>query len=129
MTLLEEIQAKCTPEEIASKEHGMIAAKVSVGRVAPNNVEIGHGLILETLGLVKGNLLLSTIYNSADFVYVKPLLEQGRLKAASPLVGTAIQGFVSAGLLTEQEGNSIISLGYSPAPVSVFEVIEAMKGI
>lgn len=129
MTLLEEIQSKCTPEEITSNEHGLIAAKVSIGRTAPNNVEIGHGLILETLGLTKGNLILSTIYNSPDFIYVKPLLEQGRLRAASPLVEATIEGFVSAGILTSEEGAKVIALGYSPAPVSVYDVVEAMKGI
>lgn len=129
MTLLDEIKLKCTPEEIASKEHGLIASKVSQGRVAPNAFEIGNGTILEVLGLTMGNAVLAAIDVTPDFKYVKPLLEQGRLRAASPLVVVACAGFVSAGLMTQERADALIALGYSPAPVSVSEVIEAMKGI
>ena len=128
MTLLEEIQSKCTAEEIASKEHGLIAAKVSEGRVAPNNFEIGNGTILEVLGLATGNAVLQAIDATPDFQYVKPLLEQGRLKAASPLVAIACAGFVAAGLMTNEQANTNADMGYSPAPVSVYEVIQAMEG-
>lgn len=130
MTLLEEIQSKCTPELIASKEHGEIARVVSQGRTQPNTVkEIGHGSILEAIGITKGTALLDAIYATPSLKYVVPLLEQGRLKAASPLVAQACAGFVSVNIITSEEAAILVALGTMPAPVSVFDVVEAMKGI
>ena len=130
MTLLEEIQSKCTPEEIASKEHGLIATKVSLGRTQPDlHKEIGHGSILETIGITKGTALLDAIYATPSLKYVVPLLEQGRLKAASPLIAIACAGFVAASIITSEEAEALVNLGKMPAPVSVYEVIEAMKGL
>lgn len=130
MTLLEEIQAKCTPEEIASKEHGLIAAKVSINRTAPNlTKEIGHGSILETIGITKGTAFLDAIYNTPSLKYVIPLLEQGRLMAASPLIPQACAGYVAMGIITREEADALIALGKMPAPVSVREVIEAMESV
>lgn len=128
MTLLEEIQSKCTPEEIASGEHGMIAEKVSIGRTRKNHREIGNGTILEVLGLTTGNAMLDAINNTAEYRYVKPLIEQGRLIVSSDLVTAAINSLVGASIMTRQQGDSLIAVGQDPAPVSVADVINALKG-
>lgn len=129
MTLLDEIRLKCTESEIESKEHGLIAEKISLGRTKPNDFEIGNGVILETLGFEKGNMVLELIYSTETFKYVHPLLQQGRLRASSRLLQETCENFVLQGVLTRQEADAIKSLGFSPAPVSVYEVIDAMKGI
>lgn len=128
MTLLEEIQAKCSPDLIASKEHGQIAAIVSAGRTKPSTREIGNGTILETIDLTHGNAMLDVIYNDAQFRQVKPLLEQGRLIIGSPLVVQTIQGMVQGGVIPSAAGNSLLALTTEPAPVSVQEAIKAMEG-
>ncbi len=93
-TLLEEIQAKCSPELLATRDHDAIAAQVNIGRIRPSSLEIGNGTVLETIGLEAGNALLDAIYNGNDFRHVRPLLEQGRLKASSPLIAGALTAYV-----------------------------------
>lgn len=127
-TLLAEIQAKCPPELIAAKEHGQIAALVSVGRTKPSTREIGNGTILETIGLQYGNAMLDVINNTPDFRHVKPLLEQGRLIIGSPLVVAAVQGMVPA-VMPQAVADLLLALTVEPAPVSVQEVIKAMEGM
>lgn len=128
MTLLEEIQAKCPPELIASKEHGQIAALVSVGRTKPSGLEVGHGTVLETIGLAAGNAFLDAIHGSPDFRHVKPLLEQGRLIVSSPLVVATIQAMVP-GVITQADADKLLALAVVPAPVTTQEVIAAMEGM
>lgn len=127
MTLLEEIQAKCSAELITAKEHGQIAAIVSVDRTRANrNVEVGNGTILETIGLTAGTVLLDAIHATPSMKYVLPLLDQGRLKIGSELVQGSIDAFVTATVITADQGNALKALGKEPAPVSVQEVIEAL---
>lgn len=128
MTLLQEIQAACSADLIASKEHGAIAALVSVGRTRPVTTEIGNGTILETIGLTSGGALLDAIHATPSLKYVLPLLDQGRLKVGSALVQGAIDTFVSAAVITSGEGAALKALGKEPNPVSVQQVIEALGG-
>lgn len=127
-TLLEEIIEKCPAELIAAQEHGQIAAIVSAGRTQPSRAEIGNGTILAVLGLAAGNAMLDAINNSADFRYVKPLVEQGRLTAGSPMVAMAIASLVAVGVITQADADKFAPVLTEPAPVSVPDVIEAMKG-
>lgn len=129
MMLLDEIRAKCPPELIAAKEHGRIAAIVSAGRTRPSAREIGNGTILETIGLQHGNAMLDVVYNDPQFRHVKPLLEQGRLIAGSPLVVQTIQGMEAAGVIPSAAGAALLALTVEPAPVSAQEVIKAMEGM
>lgn len=128
MTLLQEIQAKCSPELIASKEHGQIAAVVSAGRTKPSGLQVGHGTVLEAVGLTAGNAFLDAIYDSPEFRYIKPLLEQGRLIISSPLVTATIQAMVPA-VISQADADKLLALAVVPAPVSTQEVIAAMEGI
>ncbi len=121
MTLLEEIQSKCTPELIASRDHQAIADAVNVGRTRPSDTEIGNGTILEVLGLVLGNQVLDVVKATPDYKYVIPLLEQGRLKIGYTVAQSAVQAFVPA-ILTQAQADSIKSLGTTPNPISEFDV-------
>lgn len=126
MTLLEEIQQKCSPELIASRQHGEIAAKVSEGRTRPSMREIGNGTILETIGLQYGNAMIDVLYADANFRHVKPLLEQGRLIVGSPLVVQTIQSMVP-GIMPQQAADLLLALTVDDAPVSVQDVVKAME--
>lgn len=128
MTLLQEIMAKCSPELVASKEHGQIAVEVSVGRTRPSGMEVGHGTVLEVLGLAAGNAFLDALYDSPDFRHVRPLLEQGRLVISSPLVMGTIQAMVPT-VISEADADKLLALAVVPAPVSTQEVIAAMEGM
>lgn len=120
-TLLEEIKAKCTPEQIASRDDGAIAAQISMGRKKRNAREIGNGTILEVLGLEVGNALLDVINTVPDFRHVKPLVDQGRLLVGSQLVQTTVQSLVPA-VLTKEQADALCALGWDPDPVDPFAV-------
>lgn len=128
MTLLNEIISKCSTELLASKEHGEIARVVSEGRNRPSTREIGNGTILETIGLTHGNSFLDVIYTDPQFRHVRPLLEQGRLIAGSPLVSATIQGMVPT-VIPQQAADLLLSLTTESSPVSVSEVVKAMEGL
>lgn len=117
MTLLEEIQAKCSQEQIAERNFHIIADVVSTGRTRPNQREIGNGTILDVLGLTKGNALLDLIHGNPQFKYVVPLLDQGRLIVSSTLVASTIQSLVPA-LLTQEEADALLSIGHTADPVT-----------
>lgn len=60
-TLLAEIQAKCGPELLASRDHDAIAAVVNAGRVKVVPTLGGIGTVLETLGPISGAELLDNL--------------------------------------------------------------------
>ena len=125
MTLLEEIQAACTVEEIASGEHGLIAAKVSVGRTRAQKTNIGEGTILDVLGLTTGNSFLDVINSVADFRHVKKIIGRGDFDMSTATSVAGVQALVPS-VLTQPEADALIALGRVPAPVSVQEVITAL---
>ena len=126
MTLLEEIQAKCGPALLASRDFDAIAAFVSAGRTKPSTREIGNGTILEVLGLTVGNALLDVINTAQDFRYVKPLVEQGRLTVGSALVQATVQSLVPMGVLTQPQADALCALGFDPDPVTAQQVSDEL---
>lgn len=60
-TLLAELQAKCSPELLASRDHDAIAAAVNVGRVKVVPTLGGIGTVLEKLGPIGGAALLDSL--------------------------------------------------------------------
>lgn len=126
MGLLSEIEAKCSAEMIASRDYDAIAAAVNVGRVKPSTREIGNGTILEVLGLQAGNALLDVINTVPDFRHVRPLVEQGRLAIASPLVQATVQSMVPS-VLTQAQADALCALGVDPDPVTAQQVAEAIR--
>lgn len=127
-TLLEEIQAKCTPEQIAARNDIAIAELVSVGRTKYNGLEIGNGTILKVLGLVDGNKLLDAIYGSPAFKYVIPLMEQGRMVIDSDALVADMQGLVTAGAVTQENLDLLLSIMKSPDPVHFTQVSDVLNG-
>lgn len=129
MTLRDEILATCPTAVIASRDEAAIAALVSMDRVRPSSIEIGNGSVLEAIGIAAGNAFLDVVNNTADFRYVKPLLDQGRLKIGSPLVQATVQSMVTAGALTQANADKLLALGKEPDPVSPYQVAQAMEGM
>lgn len=126
MTLLQEIQAACTPELIASAEHGDIAAAVSVGRTQVVSKLGGIGLVLETLGPIDGAALLDSLETQAASVpalkWAFTLINRGELDFGSAATRTMI-----ATLVPEPARTALLNVAQVAAPVSVADVIEAMK--
>lgn len=125
MVTLVEIQATGLP----LTDHGAIAAALSMGRTKTVPTEIGNGLILETIGLASGNTLLDAIYTDANFRYVKPLLEQGRLRVDSPLVRGTLDALATAEVITQAEADALKALAVQADPVSAYEVGYALQGV
>lgn len=98
-----------------------IAEAMSVGRTKKIPTEVGNGTILEVLGFQMGNALLDVINTAPDFRYVKPLVEQGRLRLDSPLTEAALTSLVPA-VLTEAGKNALIAKCVVPDPVDEFDV-------
>lgn len=128
-TLLQEIQAKCSAEQIAEGDYHAIAAAVNADR-APALVptEAGNGTILETIGLAAGNTLLDVLGSSPDFRHVKPLLEQGRLRLDSTLVRETLDALVQAGVLTAGNAAALKAKAEQPNPVSWQQCQAAIRG-
>lgn len=129
MTLLAEIQAKCTPEQIAARDDIAIAEIVSAGRTKYNGIEIGNGTILKVLGLTDGTKLLDAIYGSATFKYVVPLLEQGRMVIDSDALVADMQGLVTAGAVSQENLDLLLSIMKSPDPVHFTQVSDVLNGV
>lgn len=111
MALIDDIRA-LPADLLATRDTAQIAAALPpVSRLVPT--EIGNGTVLETLGLAVGNALLDVLYNAPDFRYVKPLLEQGRLRIDAPSARAALDGIAAAGIAAgfgaAQAGRSGIS--------------------
>lgn len=102
-----------------------IADALSAGRTRPNGAEIGNGLIIAEIGLEAGNALLDALNDTAQFRYVKPLLEQGRLDVSSPLVVAALGAMVPA-VLTAAQADALIALGREADPVRELDVRRAI---
>jgi len=100
MTLLEEIQANCSPELIASRDHQAIADAVNVGRTKIAPKLGGIGLVLETLGPTDGAALLDQLdalsaTNSA-VKWALVLINRGELDFGSPATREMIQLLVQS---------------------------------
>lgn len=87
--------------------------------------EVGNGTILEVLGLIVGNALLDVINTSPDFRYVKPLVEQGRLRLDAPLTIAALQSMVPA-VLTQEQADSLLARAQVPDTVTAWDVSSAI---
>lgn len=61
MSLLEEIQARCAPDQIAAGDFHVIADLVSVGRIKAISKQAGIGTVLQTLGPVGGAAFLDSL--------------------------------------------------------------------
>lgn len=117
-TLYQDIVATCTPQEIAEKNYHVIAAKVSAVRKVPSNRQIGYGDVLETIGVTSGNNFLDAVTSTTMLKYVRPMLDRGGLNASSPLVVPLLNNFVLAGVITREEADALIDLGFIRSAVT-----------
>lgn len=133
MSLLDEIKAKCSPELLASKQHGEIAAKVSEGRTRITTRLGGIGVVMETLGPVDGPALLDALEMlKASNPAVKwgwYLIERGELDFGSDVTRGMIDMIEAGGLIGKEAAKALRDIAVVPAPVSVAEVIQAMEGV
>lgn len=131
MSLLDEINSKTPPELLATREHGAIAAMVSVGRTEIISVNGGIGLIMETLGPVDGPAVLDKLQAlTASHSAVKwgwYLIERGDLDFGSTTTRQMIDALAEGGALTPAQAESLKAVAVRPAPVSVQAVIQAME--
>ena len=95
MTLLAEIQAKCTPEIIASHDYQAIADVVNAGRTKVQTTLGGIGTVLETLGPIDGAALLDALQAQTATVpalkWAWYLIERGELDFGSPATRSMIE--------------------------------------
>ena len=126
MALIDDIRA-LPADLLATRDTAQIAAALPpVSRLVPT--EIGNGTVLETLGLAVGNALLDVLYNAPDFRYVKPLLEQGRLRIDAPPARAALDGIAAAGIAAgfgAAQAEALKALAEQPDPVDEMDVRRA----
>lgn len=99
-----------------------IADALSAGRTRWKHTEIGVGTIIEVLGLAAANPVLDALYASQDYRYVKPLLDQGRLRLDVVAQSGMLQPLVTGELLTQAQLDVLIARAKEPAPVSEYDV-------
>ena len=126
MTLKSEILAGGF--DLAHRNDGAIAAALSVGRTKLVPTEIGTGTVLETLGVAAANQLLDAIYNTPDFRYVKPLLEQGRLRIDSAMVRATLDSLVPAAI-TQINADKLKAVAVVPDVITPQQVAQALEGM
>ena len=130
MTLLEEIQAKCSPELIAARDDYTITQTVNAGRVRPQSFTGGIGSIMRALGPVDGATFLDTLeYLAATQPTIKwamRLIEAGNLDFGDVAVRAQIDGMVPS-LLTTERAAALKALGEVADPVQLDDVSRALN--
>lgn len=133
MTLLDEIKAKCSPELLASREHGAIAAVISEGRTIVVSRLGGIGAVIETLGVVDGPAVLDALdslrTSNPAVRWGWVLLEQSELDFGSQVTRRLIDSLAAGGVMTAEQADKLKALAVVPAPVGVQEVVAAMEGL
>lgn len=132
MSLLDEINTKVSPELIAAREHGAIAAQLSEGRTEVVQVLGGIGLIIEALGPEDGAQVLDALQaNTATNSALKwgwYLIERGDLDFGSTTTRHMLDKLANDGVLTQAQADALKAVAVRPATVSVQAVIDAMEG-
>lgn len=127
MTLLEEIQSKCSPELIASREHGAIAEAVSAGRTRVQTKLGGIGTVLETLGPDAGAALLDGLEAQAASIpalkWAWVLINRGELDFGSPATRAMIEVLVPSPAKEALLGVAVVA-----DPVSASRIANALDG-
>lgn len=114
--------------DLTNRDDGAIAATLSEGRTKIVPTEIGTGTVLEVLGIAAGNAFLDFIYNNSNFRYVKPLLEQGRLRIDSQMVRNTVLSLVPANVLSQNQADTLLNVARVPDPVTSQDVAKALEG-
>lgn len=127
MTLLAEIQTKCSAELIASRDHQAIADAVNVGRVKIAPRLGGIGLVLETLGPTDGAALLDALQAQTATIpalkWAWYLIERGELDFGSPATRAMIEALVPT-----PAKEALLAVAVQPDPVTGARVANALDG-
>lgn len=124
MTLVEEIQAKCSPEQLAERNFHVIAAVVSEGRTRTVKQEIGYGTIVARLrgvGDGGGAFLdaLATIGQmDRDVFYTLKTIEAGVFDTSLPETRGGMEALAEAVPALAPQIEVLLTLGQVPDPVS-----------
>ena len=128
MTLLEEIQQKCTPEEIAAGDFHLLATKVSAGRTIPKKTSLGEGTILEVLGITAGNAFLDVIDTVPDYRHVRKIVARGDFDMSTSVSQAGVQALVPS-VLTQEQADALMNLGKETSIVSWETCRTAVQGV
>lgn len=127
MTLLEEIQSKCSPALIASRDYDAIAAAVNAGRTKVVPRLGGIGAVMETLGPVDGSALLDSLEGMIASVpavkWAFILVNRGELDFGSPATRVMIDQLVPS-----PAKELLLAVAEVPDPVSAYRIATAMTG-
>lgn len=130
MTLLDEIKAKCSPELLASREHGAIAAVISEGRTTVVPRLGGIGAVIETLGADDGPTVLDALdslrSSNPAVRWGWVLLERGELDFGSTVTRQLIDSLTAGGVMTAEQAGKLKALAEAPDPVTEFDVRRAI---
>lgn len=133
MTLLEEIQAVCTPTELANRDDGAIAAKVSAGRTRIEQRLGGVGAVMGALGPEAGAQLLNTLEGMSATVpaikWALVLIRNGSLDFGNQDARAQIDALASQNVMTADQAAALKALAVVDAPVSANDVAKALEGM
>lgn len=145
-TLLEEIQAKCSTELLATRDCAAITAAFNAGRKRIEQPHfVGDGTVSNALGRPTGPLFVLWLQRAAsaaaapapdapievqaayaEIAQACRLLLEGKLDLGLPIVRTGIDGLVGvAPGFTQEQANTIKALAEVPDPIDENEVVRA----
>lgn len=151
MALIDEINAKCTPELIASRNDVAIAAAVNEGRTRIDALEkfssLGISERFPSIGGLPGPLAAESVFQKLEqfaafaiagedpaerflggaIVRQMKHLEGSGMAIGSPAVAAMLAQIVTMGGLTQEEMEGLIGVAAVPDPVSVSAVSDALN--
>lgn len=129
MSLLAEIQAKCSIAMLANRDDGAIAALVSAGRTKLSKTSVGEGGIIAAIGdLTAGNNFLDIVNSAADYRHIKKVISRGDFDLGEAMAQIAVQSLVPA-VISQDQANRLKALGIVPNPVTAQDVSKALEGM
>lgn len=136
MTLLAEIQAKCTPELIASRDDKAILAVVNAGRTALKDRRVNAATILSELpiaGPVQGGVVLDKLEAAGAQVPAckwasRLLLTEIGINVGDPNTQAMLDALAAGSVLTQAEAAALKALAVQPDPLTLDQVSRALNG-
>lgn len=133
MTLLEQIQTACTPDQIGSRNDVLITDLVNAWRTA-NGVTrkqptaIGKGSIIAALGMDSGNAFLDVVYSQPAYRHIKDVITAGAFDVTLDVSAAGISAMVAQSVITQTEADALLALGQVDDPVAVDDVSLTLNG-
>jgi hypothetical protein len=129
MTLLAEIQSKCSAELIASRDHDAIAAAVNVGRTKIQSRMIGIGTVLATLGAAGGPFLDGLVTmgtTDRNVFWAMELIKAGNLDVGMQATRDQVTALAVAAPSVASSIGALLALAVVPDPITEFDVRVAL---